>query len=113
MSSLVGGLVAPPCSPAAQALPARGSPSLLYLRLLGAGAVGAPGLSLGDHLLLALVGGAVTPTVAPTAGANAGEVDAQLLGRPQKLVILFAELHGALLRDQVDVEAEALDLLQQ
>src|SRR5919108_4332786 len=83
----------------------------LYLRLfLGAGAVRAAALSLGDHLLLALVGrtGAVAPL-----GAHAGEVDAELLGRPQQLVVLLAQVHRPLLGDQVHVEAEALDLLQQ
>src|SRR5262245_8114810 len=83
----------------------------LYLRfLLGAGTVGAAALSLGDHLLLSLVGRALA--VAPL-GAHAGEVDAELLGRAQQLVVLLAQVHSALLRDQVHVQAQALNLLQE
>src|SRR5688572_33400873 len=83
----------------------------LYLRfLLGAGAVGAAALSLAHHLLLALVRG---PGAVAALGAHAGEVDAELLGRAQELVVLVAKVNSPLLRDQVHVQAEALNLLQQ
>src|SRR5581483_4863373 len=68
--------------------------------LLGAGAIGAA-LALAHDLLLALVGGSVAAAV----GADAGEVDADLLLGPLDL----AALGG----DQVHVQAQALDLLEQ
>ena len=48
------------------------------------------------------------------AGAHAGEVDAELLGRAQEVVVLVAHLGArALLGDDVDVERQRLHLLQQ
>src|SRR5581483_9969376 len=77
--------------------------------LLGAGAIGAA-LALAHDLLLALVGGSVAAAV----GADAGEVDAELLRGPQELVLLLGQLDlAALVGDQVHVQAQALDLLEQ
>jgi hypothetical protein len=52
---------------------------LLYLGF-GSGAVRRAALALGDHLLLALVGGVSLPV--PAVAADAGEVDPELLGGP-------------------------------
>src|SRR3954447_25332944 len=54
------------------------------------------------------------PPPRPAAGAHAGEVDAELLGGPQQVVVLVAHLGArALLGDHVDVERQRLHLLQE
>ena len=53
------------------------------------------------------------PVAVLAVGADAGEVDAELLGGAQQLVVLLADLDRALVGDEVGVEREALDLLQQ
>src|SRR3954454_23423230 len=55
--------------------------------VLVAGVAGRAGLALDDLLLLGLVGRAVAAR-RPAAGAHAGEVDAELLGGPQQVVVL-------------------------
>ena len=68
-------------------------------------------IALFDDLLFLLVGGVA---VLRAAGAHAGEVDAELLGRAQQVVVLVAHFGaGALLGDDVDVERQRLHLLQE
>ena len=70
-------------------------------------------------LLLLLVGGLAGVAGGlvggrAVAGAHAGEVDAELLGRAQQVVVLVAHLGArALLGDHVDVERQRLHLLQE
>src|SRR4051794_33550964 len=59
------------------------------LDVLVGGVARRAGLALLDDLLLLLVGGAA---VGGAAGADAGEVDAELLGGAQQVVVLVAHL---------------------
>src|SRR6188472_46453 len=82
--------------------------------------VGVVGLGLGFVALLGLLGlvlgllGRRLVGLGAVAGAHAGEVDAELLGGAQEVVVLVAHLGAlALLRDDVDVERQRLHLLEQ